>query len=122
MINFVTASHAFKRDAKPLAKKYKTLRSSIDTLAEALIKNPYLGESYGNDIYKIRLADESKGTGKSGGFRIMYYLLKKTDAGIEIILMSIFNKSERSTIKKEQAIKLLKEILVEHQKEMKKDI
>jgi hypothetical protein len=51
----------------------------------------------------------------------MYYLLKKTDSGIEIILMTIFNKSERSTIKKEQAIKLLKEILVEHDREMKND-
>lgn len=66
MTNVIIASHAFKREVKPLAKKYKTLKISVDKLIEDLIKDPYLGESYGNDIYKVRLSDESKGTGKSG--------------------------------------------------------
>jgi mRNA-degrading endonuclease RelE of RelBE toxin-antitoxin system len=116
MINIVIVSHAFKREVKPLAKKYKTLRTSVDTLIEELIKNPYLGESYGNNIYKVRLSDESKGTGKSGGFRVMYYHLHKNENGIEMLLMTIFNKSEKSTIKKDEAIKRLKDILTEHQK------
>lgn len=120
MTSSVTVSHTFKREVKPLAKKYKTLRASVDALIEDLIKNPYLGQSYGNDIYKIRLADESKGTGKSGGFRVLYYLIKRTNTGIEIILMTIFSKSERSTIKKDEASKLLKDILIEHDKEIKK--
>jgi hypothetical protein len=73
-----------------------------------------LGESYGQGIYKVRVSDESKGKGKSGGLRIVYYHLNKTTDGIEMLLLNIFDKSERSTIKKEEAIKRLKQILQEH--------
>ena len=115
MINHVFISNTFKRDAKPLLKKFKTLKTSIEILIDELIKDPFLGDAYGNEIYKVRLSDPSKGGGKSGGFRVMYYHLTKTEAGIEILLMFIYDKSEKSTIKKAEAIKRLKDILNEHE-------
>jgi len=69
MTNIVLVSHAFKREAKRLLKKYVTLKTSVDGLMEDLTKNPYLGDAYGNEIYKVRLANPSKGSGKRGGFR-----------------------------------------------------
>jgi hypothetical protein len=66
-MNSVLFSAEFKRKAKPLVKKYPTLKGNIDNLNNELIKNPFLGESYGSGVYKIRLADESKGKGKRGG-------------------------------------------------------
>jgi len=110
MTNSVLISNTFKRDAKPLLKKFKTLKSSIEKLID-----PFSGDAYGNEIYKIRLSDPSKGGGKSGGFRVMYYHLTKTADGIEILLMFIYDKSEKSTIKKSEAIKRLKDILNEHE-------
>jgi len=115
MTNSVSISNTFNRDAKPLLKKFKTLKTSIEKLIDNLIKDPFLGDAYGNDIYKVRLADPSKGGGKRGGFRIMYYHLNKTESGIEILLMFIYDKSDKSTIKKGDAIKRLKDILNEHQ-------
>ena len=53
-----------------------------------------MGESYGQGIYKVRISDESKGKGKSGGFRVMYYHLSKSKEGIEMLLLNIFDKSE----------------------------
>jgi mRNA-degrading endonuclease RelE of RelBE toxin-antitoxin system len=114
MTNTVSASNTFNRDAKPLLKKYKTLRNSLEKLIDNLVEDPFLGIPYGNDIYKVRLADPSKGGGKSGGFRVMYYHLNKTEIGIEVLLMFIYDKSEKSTIKKDEAVKRLKEILNEH--------
>ena len=67
MTNIVEVSPEFKGDIKPLAKKYHTLKQSVDKLQQALIDNPYLGVSYGNGIFKVRLADESKGSGKAAG-------------------------------------------------------
>ncbi len=84
MTNIVVVAPEFKRDIKPLAKKYLSLKQSVDNLHKELIENPYLGVSYGNDIFKVRLADKSKGTGKSGGFRVVYYHLEVTDNGITI--------------------------------------
>jgi len=113
MTNTVIVSRTFKRDAKALLKKFTTLKDSVDNLISDLIRDPYLGDSYGDKIYKVRLADKSKGGGKSGGFRVMYYHLNVTDSGIEILLMTIFDKSDKSTIKKDEALKKLRAILNE---------
>jgi len=53
------------------------LKDSIKYLESTLIQNPFAGEVYGDKIYKIRMTDESKGKGKSGGFRVMYYYFIK---------------------------------------------
>ncbi|QQL51459.1 type II toxin-antitoxin system RelE/ParE family toxin [Mucilaginibacter ginkgonis] len=114
MSNQVFVSPSFIKNVKPLAKKYPGLRPSIDDLILQLTGNPYLGESYGKGIYKIRLTGESIGRGKSGGFRVMYYHLTKSSDGIEVLLMTIFSKSEKSTIKKVDAVKRLNEILANY--------
>jgi mRNA-degrading endonuclease RelE of RelBE toxin-antitoxin system len=114
MNNTVNPTPEFKRDLKPLLKKYRTLKETIIKLESDLLENPYLGESYGQGIYKIRIADESKGKGKRGGLRVIYYHLHKTEAGIKMLLLNIFDKSEMSTIKKDEAVKRLKEILKEY--------
>lgn len=114
MSNTVNPTPEFKRNIKSLAKKYKTLKETIIKLEKDLIENPYLGESYGQGIYKIRVSDESKGKGKSGGFRVIYYHLNKTDEGIAMLLISIFDKSGKSTITKQEAIKILSATLREN--------
>jgi hypothetical protein len=73
-----------------------------------------LGESYGQSIYKVRISDKSKGKGKSGGLRVLYYHLSITKEGIEMLLLNIFDKSETSTIKKVDAVKQLNDILKEY--------
>ena len=114
MNNTVNPTPEFKRDLKPLSKKYKTLKETIQQLEWDLIENPYLGESYGQGIYKVRLSDKSKGKGKSGGFRVLYYHLAISKEGIEMLLLNIFDKSEASTIKKIDAVKQLNDIVNEY--------
>lgn len=110
-MNNILFTPEFRRKIKPLAKKYHTLKNNINNLGIELVKNPFLGESYGANLYKIRLADESKGKGKSGGFRVMYYLAIKNENNIDIILITIFDKSETDTIKKKDAELLLQKVL-----------
>jgi mRNA-degrading endonuclease RelE of RelBE toxin-antitoxin system len=104
MNNIVYYSPEFKRSLKPLAKKYFSLKETIQTLEGDLKLNPYLGESYGDGIYKVRCADQSKGKGKSGGFRVIYYMLREEPEGVEIVLVTIFDKTERSTYTKKAAM------------------
>ncbi len=112
-MNKILFSKEFGRKVKPLVKKYYTLRESIDNLGIKLVENPFLGESYGSNIYKIRVADESKGKGKGGGFRVMYYLAIKREDSIDILLMTIYDKGELDTIKKKDAELLLQKVLAE---------
>jgi mRNA-degrading endonuclease RelE of RelBE toxin-antitoxin system len=106
--NEVIPTPTFTGKAKRLAKKFKTLFDSIDDLETRLLANPRLGDPYGKNIYKIRLADESKGKGKSGGFRVITYVIDEKADGTSIYLVTIFDKSEEATIKKAGAIALVK--------------
>ena len=64
----------------------------------------------GSGIFKIRLANKSKGAGKSGGFRVITYLVKATSSGTDIYLITIYDKSEESTIDKSALKKLIASI------------
>lgn len=70
----IIASNNFKKEAKRLIKKYKSLKTELEVLGHELSEEPTLGTPLGNDVYKIRLAVSSKGKGKSGGARIISYL------------------------------------------------
>ena len=85
----------FAREAKPLLKKYVSLKGELNELGEELSENPEKGIPLGNNLYKIRLAIASKGRGKSGGARVITYL--KTERG-NVYLLSIYDKGERDTI------------------------
>lgn len=110
MVNFVTPTPLFIKKVKRLIKSFPTLENNLERLEQALILNPKLGNSYGANIYKIRLGDESKGRGKSGGFRVITYLVYESKASTEIILITIFDKSEEATLKKSDAKDLITEI------------
>ena len=80
----------------------------MQRLENDLIANPKMGDSYGSNIYKIRLADESKGKGKSGGFRVITYLIEENAASIDIYLITIFDKSKESSIDKDDINEILR--------------
>lgn len=95
----------FKNEAKKLSKKYSSLKLELTALGEILQENPTFGTSLGNNIYKIRLAIESKGKDKSGGARVIS-LVKVTQE--TIYLLSIFNKSEQESISQKDISEILK--------------
>ncbi len=96
----------FKKEAKPLIKKYPSFLVDLESLEKSLLLNPTFGESLGKNVYKIRLRIASKGKGKSGGARVITYLEKEIIAVAEISagektivnLLTIYDKSERETI------------------------
>lgn len=107
MENRVLLTAFFLKKAKRLLKKYHTLQSGLRQLEQLLISNPKIGDSYGSNIYKVRLADESKGKGKSGGFRVITYIVEETETSTDIYLITIFDKSEESSISKDDIKKIL---------------
>jgi hypothetical protein len=53
--------------------------------------DPQQGTSLGHNAYKIRLAVRSKGKGKSGGMRIITFVISRQR---EVYLLWIYDKSE----------------------------
>lgn len=95
----------FKRDAKRLIKKYRSVASEIKDLIQSLESEPLQGEPLGKDCYKIRMAIASKNKGKSGGSRIIT-CVKIIDE--KIFLLSIYDKSEQEDIEDKKLEDLLK--------------
>lgn len=108
MNNKVLLTAFFLRKAKRLLKKYHSLQKTLLDLERALLLNPKMGVSYGSNIYKIRLADNSKGKGKSGGFRVITYVIEETSDATNIYLITIFDKSEEASIDKNDIKEILK--------------
>ncbi len=99
----VFVSGNFRREAKRYLKKFRTLKEELEAFQQALLENPYIGDKITEGVYKVRLASKSKGKGKSGGFRIINYLIESEEdevgtMHISVILLSIYDKSETSTL------------------------
>jgi mRNA-degrading endonuclease RelE of RelBE toxin-antitoxin system len=100
----IVSLESFKREIKKLFKKYKKLPQDLKTLQKELLKNPKSGVELGNSCYKIRLANSSIPTGKSGGFRVIYYYLDEYN---NIYLLSIYSKTELKNISDERLSEIL---------------
>ena len=98
----------FVKELKWLAKKYRSLKVEMDALGTELAERPNMGTPIGHDCYKIRLAIKSKGTGKSGGARVITCVVAVRE---EVYLLSIYDKSEQATLTDKRLKELLKQIL-----------
>jgi mRNA-degrading endonuclease RelE of RelBE toxin-antitoxin system len=92
----------FAREVKRLAKKHRSLRSDLEKFQEDLLESPTLGVNIAPNLYKCRIAITSKGRGKSGGARIITYVLLLRE---QIFLISIYDKSELENLPIEAIIK-----------------
>ncbi len=99
----VIPSDKFKREAKRLIKKYPSLKQELADLSALLEKAPETGTPLGNETYKIRIAIKSKGKGKSGGARVITYLVTENN---EVYLLTMYDKSEFDNID-DKAIKVI---------------
>jgi len=85
----------FAKAVKRLSKTYRQIGSDLESLKSELMNNPCLGTELGSNCYKIRLANSSIPTGKSGGFRIITYYRSEQNI---IRLLLIYSKRDQDNI------------------------
>lgn len=89
----VVATPRFAKLAKKLRKKYPNVWKDVQPLREQLESGETPGDRVQNVsdvVYKVRLRNRDVQRGKSGGYRVMYYL----KAADRIYLILIYSKSE----------------------------
>ncbi len=91
----------FKRQFKRLAKKYHSIRSDYDDWLNEILQNPLVSDDLGGGVRKIRMAIADKGKGKSGGARILTLNVMVSDDGLNVTLLTIYDKGEISNVKDE---------------------
>jgi mRNA-degrading endonuclease RelE of RelBE toxin-antitoxin system len=102
----------FKRAARALRKRYRNIDSDLEPLIEQLRNGDLPGDQISDlpeyIVYKVRVKNSDARRGKSGGYRVIYYIL----APEATVLLRLYSKSDqddvtqddiRATIKKFQA-------------------
>jgi len=87
----------FKRNLRGLAKKYPHIRSDVQPIIEQIQRGEFIGDQVkgtGYTIFKVRIRNSDVSRGKSGGYRVIYYLRTAT----AVILVTIYSKTEQSDI------------------------
>jgi mRNA-degrading endonuclease RelE of RelBE toxin-antitoxin system len=107
----VEASQTFDRNFRTLTKKYRNIQNDIQPVIEQLQRGELPGDSIpsiGYTVFKLRVRNSNVQKGKSGGYRLIYYV--KTLAGI--ILLTIYSKSQQVDI----AAKDIQDIISEYER------
>lgn len=87
----------FKKNVRKLSRKYRRIKDDLSPVITRLQNGEILGTritGVKHEIYKMRLVNSSINKGKSGGFRLIYYLRLKD----ELILLTIYSKSDQTDI------------------------
>jgi len=90
----VVISSEFAREAKRIAKKHPGIKKDIGKLVAELTINPTLGTDLGNNFYKIRVSISGTNKGKSGGARVITYVILDQET---VLLTEIYLKSEHDS-------------------------
>jgi mRNA-degrading endonuclease RelE of RelBE toxin-antitoxin system len=93
----VEPSLLFRRAFKRLRKKYRQIDNDLKPLISQLEHGLTPGEQIqgvGHTVYKVRIQNSDAQRGKSGGYRVIYYI-KTRDF---VILTYIYSKSDREDI------------------------
>ena len=105
----IIPTKTFKRDFKPLFKKYHSLLDDLEQFKKELLNNPGMGDDLGNNTRKIRMAVASKNKGKSGGTRVITFDVIVDFNNTDIYLITIYDKAEHESISRKYIEQLKRE-------------
>ena len=90
----VVVATEFAKEAKRIAKKHIGIKSDIAKLVADLAIDPTMGTELGHNFYKIWMSISGSNKGKSGGARIITYVILDQET---VLLTEIYLKSEHDT-------------------------
>ena len=102
----IVASPDFKTQTRKLSKRYHNLQTDLQPLLDQLIQGETPGDriqGIQSIVYKVRLKNSNAKKGKSGGYRIIYYLKSQDN----ILLVTLYSKSDRTDIAIETIVNII---------------
>jgi mRNA-degrading endonuclease RelE of RelBE toxin-antitoxin system len=99
----------FEQDVKRLNKKYPHIQNDLEDFIGLLrIGRAQSERIQGTSnflVFKARIRNTDNLKGKSGGYRIIYYLVRND----QIVFLTIYSKSEQADILPKQIVQIIKE-------------
>ncbi len=93
----IKVTREFQRKVRTLTKKYRRIQSDLQPVLDKLSKGDILGDRIQGTkaiVYKLQIKNNDIQKGKSGGYRLIYWL-QLSDS---IVLLDIYSKSEQDNI------------------------
>ncbi|MEB3289230.1 MAG: type II toxin-antitoxin system RelE/ParE family toxin [Leptolyngbya sp.] len=93
----VALTPRFKKDLRTLVKRYRRIRSDLQPLIQQLEAGELPGDQIPGmqlTLFKVRLRNSDIQKGKSGGYRVIYYVQTQT----QIILVTMYSKSDQADV------------------------
>ena len=91
-----------------LSRKYRPIRVDVQPLIEQLEAGETPGDQLqgiGHTLYKVRVKNSDAKRGKSGGYRIIYYL----HTAESVLLVTIYSKTEQSDIEAVELVEIIRQ-------------
>lgn len=104
----VNNGRRFLQRLRKLGRQYPSIVGTVDELITELEAGGRPGDKIagvGFDVRKVRLPNKSARRGKSGGFRVIYYLVFAD----EVLLLDIYSKSEQADITLEEIRQIIED-------------
>lgn len=109
MATTVEIARPVHKQIKRLRRRYPSLITELAKLISQLETDERPGDKIpgvSHDVYKVRLANPSAQRGKSGGFRVIYYV--KTATGV--ILIAVYSKSDQTDLSPQAIRRVIEEL------------
>lgn len=93
----VAYTSEFKRNLRRLAKKYRSIRADVEPVIQQLEQGQTPGDQIsqtGYTVFKVRIRNSNARRGKSGGYRMLYYVVTP----VRVVLVTIYSKSDQGDI------------------------
>jgi mRNA-degrading endonuclease RelE of RelBE toxin-antitoxin system len=104
----VSATVIFLKNIRRLKKKYRNILQDLKPIIKQLEQGNLIGDQIPEvnyPVFKVRVINSDSQKGKSGGYRFIYYLKTSTN----IILLTIYSKSEQINIKSYEIRKIIEQ-------------
>lgn len=106
----IIATPRFEKDVEYYfrKKRYRKIIDDVENITKELKKGNFIGTpipdvTFGDDnVWKVRSVNSSTNSGKSNGFRLLYYLIKEDK---EVYLLTIYSKKDNDRIPSSEDIK-----------------
>ena len=98
----------FKRNVRELARRYRHIQNDVQAVIEQLQQGQVLGNQIAGTaftVFKVRVRNSDTRKGKSGGYRLIYYMRTIE----KIVLVTIYSKSDQGDISEKRIQSILRE-------------
>lgn len=100
----------FKKQVKDLQKLYRSIANDLNTYLKAFDDDTLPGEAipeFSNRIFKDRIRNSDIQKGKSGGYRIVYYV---DHTAKEVYFLCLYSKNQQENIQTNEIHLLLRQL------------